>query len=952
MCIQYVSDNEKEIIMVLGDGIRRNIAYVDPSERSLLRDALKELNHRFFPGNRADPVPGGVSFWFKQDNIHQATHVHHGPEFIPWHREIVNRFEQLLRQVNPLLSLHYWDWTQDPRNIPGGNLGGGATGPLNLFTSDFMGYGGSSSAPIGEPWLTAGYYVPGASPDRDTSDNPADPPASVNRHISGSPATAAEDQAVLNASDYAAMRVLMENIHDNMHGFVSMGGPHISFRDPFVFLLHSNLDRLFARWQTDPTHPERLEPDTVYGTESNADVLVGAEIQNVNHNVEPWSTGHSHDQFGNEHFTRPWCAPENEGAPHNYKHPSIILPPCYDTNHNNVPIVQVQNVGNPPVINFNDVPSGDTVVRAAVFRIYSCVNATIRVKAGAGPSAPFSVLQPASGSLTVTHELRPYVEGRIWLAYTAGTAGVPVPDGSVTFECIENGQQFTFVLKANAIVRPRVAVMLALDQSGSMDDPAGTSGFKRIDVLKNAADRFMQVIPANSGVGLIRFDTDAYAVTDPTYPGFPVTRITTNSELDADRVSARNAVALHHTNLAGATSVGDGLVLARTVLNAVPAADYEQKAIIVFTDGLENRPLSIADVASSIDNRTFAIGLGNETQVNTNALKTLTNGTGGYLLLSGILSSNIDDYFRLSKYFWQILAGVTNNNIILDPNGFIAPGTKIRIPFYLNEADIDSTLILFYDAPVIEMFLETPGGFIIDPGNAAGLGISYSPGDTTKNYRFTLPVASQAGNHAGVWNAILTVDEKVFKKYLARFRDNNIASQTFQTHGARYSLIANTYSNLRMNVRLEQSSFEPGANIILRSVLTEYGLPLEKRSSVHVEINRPDSTVFTLLLNEIEPGVFEGSFKATMSGIYTCRFLARGVTLRGNPFTREQTLQGAVFNGGDRPGSQIPPASGDLCSLIRCLLDEKSLQRYLKENNINPTGIIKCVEENCMRTKN
>lgn len=74
--------------MALGDGIRRNIASVDPTERALLRDALIELNHRFFPGNRTDPVPGGVTWWFKQDEIHQATHVHGGPEFVPWHREM------------------------------------------------------------------------------------------------------------------------------------------------------------------------------------------------------------------------------------------------------------------------------------------------------------------------------------------------------------------------------------------------------------------------------------------------------------------------------------------------------------------------------------------------------------------------------------------------------------------------------------------------------------------------------------------------------------------------------------------------------------------------------------------------------------------------------------------------------------------------------------------------
>ena len=108
--------------MALGDGIRRNIASVDPAERALLRDALMALNQRFFPGSRSDSIPGGVSWWFKQDEIHAATHVHGGPEFVPWHRELVNRLEAMLRAINPQLSLHYWDWTQDPRAIPNANL--------------------------------------------------------------------------------------------------------------------------------------------------------------------------------------------------------------------------------------------------------------------------------------------------------------------------------------------------------------------------------------------------------------------------------------------------------------------------------------------------------------------------------------------------------------------------------------------------------------------------------------------------------------------------------------------------------------------------------------------------------------------------------------------------------------------------------------------------------------
>ena len=320
--------------MVLGDGIRRNIASVDPSERALLRDAFLELNNRRFPGNRLDlPAVGGVTWWFKQDEIHQATHVHGGFEFLPWHREIVNRLEQMLRQINPQLSLHYWDWTQDPRAIPNANLGGGVTGTLNFFTEDFMGYGGSTDQPIGEPWLSAGYYVPGASPAREDTNNPADPPAGRPnlrhcwRNISGSPATNAQDNTILSAGDFVTMNNRMIPVHDGMHGFVAMGPVHRSFEDPFVFLLHSNVDRLFARWQTDPEHPERLNPDTVYGTASGP-----LDVQ-----VEPWSTGRSPSNV----LTRPWCAPENEGVPHTYKDPSIIRPPPYDTNHPNLSLKNI-----------------------------------------------------------------------------------------------------------------------------------------------------------------------------------------------------------------------------------------------------------------------------------------------------------------------------------------------------------------------------------------------------------------------------------------------------------------------------------------------------------------------------------------------------------------------------------------------------------------------------------
>src|SRR5215469_8969435 len=301
--------------MALGDGIRRNIAQVEPTERTALRDAIIEMHHRFYPGLREDTPPGHVSWWFKQDEIHQATHVHGGPEFLPWHRELTNRFEALIREINPLLSLHYWDFKEDPRALPNANLGGGNTGVLNLFDPNFMGSPGlpedqimrPEDGQIGDPWLTAGFYDPLAGtsdhpPDREVTSNPADPPKFVTRPSNypgpapsplitpgdGGAWTAARENQLLALVNYGPgaatnpgpfdprqfFRTVWEEIHNLAHGYFADISPHNAFRDPFVYLLHSNVDRVFAMWQCDPNHPERLDPNRVYGGESNLDVDV------------------------------------------------------------------------------------------------------------------------------------------------------------------------------------------------------------------------------------------------------------------------------------------------------------------------------------------------------------------------------------------------------------------------------------------------------------------------------------------------------------------------------------------------------------------------------------------------------------------------------------------------------------------------------------------------------
>ena len=99
----------------------------------------------------------------------------------------------------------------------------------------------------------------------------------------------------------------------------SITDPHFSFHDPFVFLLHSNVDRIWARWQTMQENEWRLDPDKIYGIEFS-------ETGELNSTVEPWAGDEG------ERGLTPWAPPYNLKEVKKYKDPSIITPPLYDTN--------------------------------------------------------------------------------------------------------------------------------------------------------------------------------------------------------------------------------------------------------------------------------------------------------------------------------------------------------------------------------------------------------------------------------------------------------------------------------------------------------------------------------------------------------------------------------------------------------------------------------------------
>jgi Common central domain of tyrosinase len=345
--------------------LRKNISLVSDKERDEFIDALVALNtHRDlrYCGDRNDkPFVGGVSYWFKQDEIHQATHVHGGPAFLTWHRELCNRFERLLSLAsekigNNKMSLHYWDWNEDP---------------TDLFTSGFM---GNSNGEAGEPWLRANFYNPYPKNENyrglhafDTDHiNPADPPISLTR--AKKEGTLMEymtkvqhvpfysDQDIVESKNFGQMRLKLEHVHNYAHDYIggTIGDPHTSFRDPFVFLIHSNVDRLFAAWQlrNDKEFEYRLDPTKVYGCEIDT-VATGSTSPRITVGIRtllsPWcGKGYPYDPTKKHvagemeepgvNDVRPWTYPENwhrdparpRERAKNSLDPSIVIPRIYD----------------------------------------------------------------------------------------------------------------------------------------------------------------------------------------------------------------------------------------------------------------------------------------------------------------------------------------------------------------------------------------------------------------------------------------------------------------------------------------------------------------------------------------------------------------------------------------------------------------------------------------------
>ncbi len=230
--------------------IRKNAESLTTAERNRFLAAFAQLN-----------TTGRFQDFRDMHTFASQPQAHGAKGFLPWHRAYLLDLEREIQTIDPSVALPYWRFDQP--------------GP-KLFTLDFMGVssGGTVMFSATNPmqfWATDGIVgvtrspMPGWTPTTQAG-----------------PGVRTEAQTFALGATYVTFRSPMElNPHGQSHtrwsGFIS--SVPTAAKDPLFFLLHCNVDRLWAKWQringrfdptqansydSSPANPGHNLPDTMW----------------------------------------------------------------------------------------------------------------------------------------------------------------------------------------------------------------------------------------------------------------------------------------------------------------------------------------------------------------------------------------------------------------------------------------------------------------------------------------------------------------------------------------------------------------------------------------------------------------------------------------------------------------------------------------------------------------
>jgi tyrosinase len=255
-CLLTATGDSESLTVPLMVRVRKNANKLKPGERDRLLLALAKLNS----------TTQAPSSYQSLRNMHVAPasgEEHGGPHFLPWHRTYLLDLERGLQAIDPSVSMHYWRFDQPAPEV---------------FTRFFMGE--TRQVPFSADFVVLDPSNPLVGWFTDST------PGILRSSTFDTKTEAAPGLPGFELLDQAQTLALGPNFPDfgAMEG-TPHGAAHVSFngwisdiptapKDPLFFMLHSNVDRLWALWQwmnqrTDPDDPNTYTPQNRDGRRVN-----------------------------------------------------------------------------------------------------------------------------------------------------------------------------------------------------------------------------------------------------------------------------------------------------------------------------------------------------------------------------------------------------------------------------------------------------------------------------------------------------------------------------------------------------------------------------------------------------------------------------------------------------------------------------------------------------------
>jgi tyrosinase len=210
--------------------VRQNVSQMSAAEVKRLRKALEGMLAR--EDNR------GFQFFAGWHGVPLEICQHHNKYFLPWHRGYLYHFELALQEIDPEVTVPWWNWMDEP-GIPKAFEVKRAGKKKNVLA-------GAPIRPLGIPresgWPRQTRREPGSNPL-------ALPPPLRGAVFPGSGGGASA--WVMAAPSYEEFWKRCARVHDNVHVWVGgqMEDQNWAAFDPLFWAHHAMVDRLWRIWQ-------------------------------------------------------------------------------------------------------------------------------------------------------------------------------------------------------------------------------------------------------------------------------------------------------------------------------------------------------------------------------------------------------------------------------------------------------------------------------------------------------------------------------------------------------------------------------------------------------------------------------------------------------------------------------------------------------------------------------